>query len=94
MSVTIDIVKRREQRPSEGFKREKLHASVSAACLCVRTPEGQADLTASTVCEAVIAWLKTKPEVTSDDLRRKAAGAIMVLHPEAAYLYQHHRRVL
>lgn len=93
MSSAI-IIKRQGERPSENFERGKLHASVLAACLSVRTPEGHADATAEAVCEAVVNWLSHKPEVTSDDLRRKATEALTAFHPDAAYLYKHHRLVI
>lgn len=88
------IIKRQGERPSEDFDPRKLHASVLAACLSVRTPEGQADATANAVCDAVVEWLAEKPEVTSDDIRRKATEALASLHPDAAYLYKHHRLVI
>jgi transcriptional regulator NrdR family protein len=88
------IIKRRGERPSEAFERGKLHTSVLAACLSVRTPEGHAEATAEAVCEAVVDWLSRKPEVTSDDLRRKATEALTAFHPDAAYLYKHHRLVI
>jgi hypothetical protein len=94
MTLAIDIVKRGGKRPSESFSRAKLHASVRAACLSVRSPEGEAEMTASNVCDAVIVWLETKPEVTSNDLRRKATETLESFHPEAAYLYKHHRLVM
>lgn len=91
---TIDIVKRGGQRPTESFHRPKLHASVRAACLSVRTPEGEAETTAQRVCDAVITWLEQRTEVTSNDLRRKASDTLQIFHPEAAYLYQHHRLII
>lgn len=94
MSAAIDVVKRGGRRPSEPFDRDKLHHSVRAACLSVRSPEGEAELTAHTVCNIVIRWCDTKPEVTSHDLRRNAAAALHRLHPEAAYLYKQHRLVI
>jgi len=94
MTLAIDIVKRDGKRPSESFNRAKLHASIRAACLSVRSPEGEAEITASNVCDAVIIWLSTKPEVTSSDLRRKATETLESFHPEAAYLYKHHRLVM
>lgn len=94
MGTAIDVVKRGGKRPSEPFDRAKLHHSIQAACLSVRSPEGQAELTATTVCDIVIRWCNTKPEVTSNDLRRKAADALHTLHPEAAYLYKQHRLVI
>lgn len=90
----IDIIKRDGQRPSEAFQREKLHASILAACRSVRTPEGEAEMITKTVCDAVIIWLSAKPEVTSSDLRRKATQTLETHHPEAAYLYKHHRLVI
>lgn len=90
----IDIVKRGGRRPTESFERTKLHSSIRAACLSVRTPEGEADTTATRVCDAVIVWLEKRPEVTSNDLRRKAAETLHSHHPEAAYLYQHHRLII
>ncbi len=94
MTSYVTIIKRGGQRPSENFDRNKLHTSILAACLSVRSPEGEAELTAKNVCDAVATWLTTKPEVTSDDLRRKATETLFVHHPEAAYLYKHHRLVI
>jgi transcriptional regulator NrdR family protein len=94
MGKVIDIIKRDGERPSEAFRREKLHASIRAACLSVRSPEGEAETTARNVCDAVVIWLETKPEVTSSDLRRKATETLQKHHPEAAYLYKHHRLVM
>lgn len=94
MSLAVDIVKRGGKRPSEKFQRDKLHASIRAACLSVRSPEGEAEMTATNVCDAVIVWLEIRPEVTSSDLRRKATDTLHTFHPEAAYLYKHHRLVI
>lgn len=90
----IDVVKRSGKRPSESFDRSKLHTSVRAALLSVRSPEGEAEMTAAKVCDTVILWLETKPEVTSADLRRKATETLETHHPEAAYLYKHHRLIM
>jgi hypothetical protein len=46
------------------------------------------------VTDAVIAWLHTRPEVTSEDLRRIASKHLRTQHPDAAYLYEHHRKIL
>jgi transcriptional regulator NrdR family protein len=94
MGTAIDIVKRSGRRPSEQFNRDKLHASIRAACLSVRSPEGVAETTAKNVCDAVIIWCNTKPEVTSQDIRRVASQHLERFHPEAAYLYKHHRLVI
>ena len=90
----IDVVKRRGARTTERFDTAKLHASVLAACLSVRSPHGMAESAAESVCAVVIDWCRSRPEITSDDLRLVAAGHLDRIHPEAAYLYKHHRLVL
>ena len=90
----INVVKRGGKRPTELFNRDKLHGSVQAACLSVRSPEAMAESAADSVYQAVVAWSANKLEITSDDLRRIAADHLKIIHPEAAYLYKHHRLVL
>ncbi len=94
MGKAIDIVKQSGRRPTESFSRDKLHASIRAACLSVRSPSGQAEKTAGDVCDAVIIWLDTRPEVTSSDIRRIASHNLEKFHPDAAYLYKHHRLII
>lgn len=90
----IDVVKRSGKRQTERFDSDKLHASVLAACLSVRSPHGMARSAADSVCDVVISWSDAKPEITSSDIRRIAAAHLERIHPEAAYLYKHHRLVL
>jgi len=94
MGKAIDVVKSGGKRPTESFDKSKLHASIVAACLSVRSPEGHAHDTAERVCETVIIWCETKPEITSADIRRQASKALETHHPEAAYFYNHHRVIM
>ncbi len=93
MAPLIDVIKR-GGRPSEAFDRTKLHRSIVAACLSVRTPHGQADDIAARACDGVVLWLVDRPQITSADLRRKAADSLHAHHPEAAYLYRHHTMII
>lgn len=93
MELSADVVKLGD-RPTEAFTYDKLFLSVQAACLSVRTLEGEAETIAHAVCGAVVEWLKGHPEVTSADIRRKASETLEKHHPEAAYLYKHHRMVI
>jgi transcriptional regulator NrdR family protein len=86
------IVKRKPGH-NEPYDERKLYASVYASCLGVRTPTGEAELTAEHVCKDLEFWLGTKQEVTSADIRRKAAEHLKVYNPHAAYLYKHHRLI-
>jgi transcriptional regulator NrdR family protein len=90
----IDVVKRSGKRPSEAFDPDKLLRSIRSACLSVRSPEGEAESTATQVTNAVIIWVESKPAVTSHDLRRLASSHLERYHPEAAYFYQHHRIII
>lgn len=94
MSLAVDIVKQRGGRPTERFDPAKLHASIRAACLSVRSPEGEAETTAKNVVDSVIVWLEARPEVTSQDLRRIAGHHLRKYHPEAAYLYEQHTNII
>ena len=89
--MNIHVVKRR--RDIEAFDAVKLHQSIVAACLAVRAFEGEAHATAERVCRHVLDWLTTKTEVTSADVRRVAALHLQTYHPEAAYMYEHHRLI-
>ena len=94
MTTTTYVIKRRGKRPTEPYSHSKLHASIVASCLSVHTPEGQAEVVAASVCTATEDWLHDKPEVTSEDIRRKAAAVLAKYHPEAAHLYKHHHMVI
>lgn len=76
---------------SEPYDERKLYASIYASCLSVRIPTGEAELTADKICQDIAPWLRQKPEITSADIRRKAAEHLQVYNPNAAYLYKHHR---
>lgn len=89
----IAIIKR-GSREHESFSRDKLHQSITAACLSVRASEGSAKTAATAVCDAVETWLHERPEVTSDDIRRTAAKTLKNHNPEAAYFYTHHKHIV
>lgn len=77
---------------SERFDANKLYRSVYSAALGASTPPGQAHVSAQRVVAGMQPWLHSKQEVTSSDVRRKAAEQLQHLNPQAAYMYgnQHH----
>lgn len=93
-STEVGVIKRSGRRPSETYTQEKLHDSIRAACLSVRSPEGEAAQIARIVSDLVTKWCFGRHAVTSNDLRRVAGTHLGHLHPEAAYLYQQHQFVL
>ena len=88
------VVKNSHYRHPEPFNREKLHKSIVAACLSAGAPMGHAESMARRVTDEVITWLESRPEVTSNDIRRVAAQYLRTYHPDASYLYEHHRTTL
>lgn len=85
------LIVKRSPGHNEDYDERKLYASIYASCLSVRTPAGSAEITADRVCRDMEAWLARKPEVTSDDIRRVAGEHLTAYHPDAAYMYKHHR---
>jgi transcriptional regulator NrdR family protein len=93
MNHITDVIKHGNRNP-EPFDRKKLHRSIVAVCLSVRTPRGQAETTAHSVCDEIIAWLENKDEVTSHDIRIITAKRLKRFQPEAAYLYEQHNIII
>jgi transcriptional regulator NrdR family protein len=85
------VIKHCGARPTEAFDRIKLHTSIRAACLSVRSPEGEAETIAEHVAKNVDSWCGERSAVTSDDIRRVATRSLEIFHPDAAYLYKNHQ---
>ncbi|MGY4893676.1 MAG: hypothetical protein ACO1N2_03225 [Candidatus Saccharimonadota bacterium] len=88
------VVKNGGRRHPEVFSAEKLHKSIVGALLSSGGPSGHAESIARRVVGDVSTWLENRPEVTSADLRRVAARSLKTYHPDASYLYEHHRSTL
>lgn len=88
--ANVHIVKRTPDH-TEPYDERKLYASVYAACLSVRTPQGEAEITAEHICKDIQPWLNGKTEVTSAEIRIHAANHLTVYNPDAAYMYLRHR---
>jgi len=84
------VVKNSHHRQPEPFDSTKLHKSIVAACLSTGAPGGHSESIARRVVNEVLIWLESRPEVTSNDVRRVAAQYLRTYHPDASYLYEHH----
>ena len=91
---TTHIVKRSARQHPEVFEPAKLQKSIAAAILSTGAHVGHAEQTAKKVTEEVAEWLASRPEVTSDDIRKVAGKHLQRHHPDAAYLYEQHRSTL
>lgn len=75
------IVKRHghgHRAQSEYFEPEKMRQSIVATCISCGVPAGHADSISRRITEQVTEWLKDKPEVTSEDLRRTASHLSLI----------------
>lgn len=88
------VVKNGQHHRPELYNAEKLHRSVVDACHAAGAPTGYAESIARRVIDEVQLWLEGRPEVTSNDLRRVTARSLKTYHPDASYLYEHHRTTL
>ncbi|PLS80946.1 hypothetical protein CYG49_03665 [Candidatus Saccharibacteria bacterium] len=89
--VDVSVVKR--DGSIVDYDGRKLRASVIAAAKSTRTPVGEAEITADRVCKHTERWLSKKTEVTSADLRRKTAEALLAFNPDAAYIYKQEKTI-
>ena len=90
MSHLTYVVNIEDRKLSEPFNNKVLFKSIVNSCLAAGSSEGQAKSIAERVVGAVAAWLKDRPEVTTDDIRRVSAKSLKVYYPDASYLYEHH----
>lgn len=86
--MNTTIIKR--HRHIEPYDPIKLMRSIYAACLAVRAPQGEAEVTAKRVERDLADWAHKKPEVTSHDIRVHAAELLHAYNPHAAIAYKHH----
>lgn len=91
MSATVI---KKGKRPSEDFNAEKLRASLYAACLSSKSPDGLAHNLAAQVAQEVEIWSNQKSDVTTTDIRTQAGRFLEKKHPDAAYLYKHHKKMM
>lgn len=85
---------RRKHAKPVPYDREKLEKSITAACLSSGAPVGNAATISRRVADGVEEWLEQRPEVTSADIRRIAGRLLRTYHPDASYLYEHHRTIV
>lgn len=86
--MNTTIVKRHKR--IEPYDSHKIMLSVYRACLAVRTPAGEAEITAKRVEHDLAQWVRKKPEITSHDIRTHVVALLHPYNPHAAFLYKHH----
>lgn len=90
----ITVHKQGKKDRTENYDPQKLHASIYATCLSVHIPDGQSEHLAELVTSVVSRWTKDKTDITSQDIRLKAAEALQIHNPDASYLYKNNQRIV
>lgn len=85
------IVKRRGH--TEPFDARKLYASIYAACRSVEMKEPEAEQIAEKISREIEKEILKAKAVSSDHIFKLAANLLKAHHPEASYMYRHHRDV-
>lgn len=94
MADKIKIKNTRRQNRIEDYNHNRLYKNILTACLSSRRPDGQAEATASTVCKNVEDWIKKRPEITNNDIRRVATKHLKKMDPDAAYMYANQHLII
>lgn len=85
------VIKRNKK--TETFDPKKVYASVYAACSIIKMTDNEAELISERVSEGIKVWLSVHKEVTAAQLQHAVARELKKYHPEAGYIYQHHRNI-
>jgi transcriptional regulator NrdR family protein len=86
------IVKRKGH--SEYFDARKVYGSVYAACMTLRMHDTEAELIADMVSHEIEEQVKTKEGLTTPTLHKMVSESLLKYHPDAAYMYEHHRDII
>ena len=78
---------------TQPYDRDKLHDSIQSVCLSIHGYIGAAEQTAHKVCDHIDNWLNNHDEVTSHDIRLKAAEALAIYDSHSALLYRNHMEI-
>ena len=76
------------------YNQVKLEKSLKTSCLAVESTIGEAEKYADLISQTISKWLKTKSEVTSEDLRVKSGQELKKYHPNAAYFYTNYKKTI
>lgn len=86
------IVKRHGHK--EYFDPRKVYASVYAACMTLRMHDSEAEMIAEMVTHEVEDDVKKMSEITTHLLHKMISEKLKKYHPDAAYMYEHHRDIV
>ncbi|MCL2444995.1 hypothetical protein FWD07_02660 [Candidatus Saccharibacteria bacterium] len=89
----LTIIKRSGER-EQNFSPRKFHASILKEALALKIPPGQAEEIAKLTTDHVEKWTKSRPTVTTADIRRVATRHLKRLHLDLAYLYENNGHMI
>lgn len=75
----------------EQFSEEKLNKSIYRSCLSAKCPIYDSKKITTATVLSVNNWMKSKTEVTTNDIRHTVGEYLINLSHDAGYLYKHNR---
>ena len=85
------IVKREGHK--EKFDERKIYASCYSACLSSHIKHNEAEKICEKVCSDIKKWVKTKKEITSNQIFKETGKIIGRYNRDAAFMYKTHRDI-
>lgn len=77
----------------ELFDERKVYASCYSACLSSHISHMKAEKVAGKVTKDINKWIKTKKNVTSDQIFKETTKAIKRYNREASFMFETHRDI-
>lgn len=79
---------------SQDYDESKLQKSIIKACLSSGRPKGESEEISQRVISELTPWLETKTEITSAELRLKAAEILENFNQDSAYIYKNYKKII
>ena len=89
---SITVIKQNGKQ--QAYSSDKIERSIKNSCLAVNSTIGEAEKYAELINQKLDKWLKTKNEITTEDLRIKSSNELARYHPEAAYFYANYKKTI
>lgn len=83
----VYVIKHYGRKPTERFSADKLRKSIVLSCENAKLPEKSVQIVAEMTMRDILTWLKSKHEITTQDIRQITTKALAKYNREASYIY-------
>ena len=75
------------------YDERKVYASCYASCLAASVPHEHAEKICAKVSKEITTWVKSKKEISSDQMFKQVSRTIKKHHKHAGFMYETHRDI-